>query len=195
MSIQFGPEWRDFENRLARYPQVTEVNLRRALNASLLLIEADAKQNVRQDTRRLAGSINHRIDGDYPNLIGRVGPSVNYGAAVEFGRRAGAKMPPADALMGWVRRHWAPSAAAEARIRAARFGGPRRARSWRAAGQDALRARAWVLARAIKRRADSGDRGARPYLVPAYRRNQAAIEAMFARIGVRITSYLSGGPL
>ena len=189
MSIQFGPEWRDFENRLARYPQVTEVNLRRALNASLLLIEADAKQNVRQDTRRLAGSINHSIDGDYPNLIGRVGPSVNYGAFVEFGRRPG-RMPPVDALMGWVRRHWAPTAAAETRIRAARFGGPVRARAWRTAGQDALRARAFVLARAIGRRGIP----ARPFLVPAYRRNQAAIEGLFARMGARITAYLAGGP-
>jgi hypothetical protein len=184
VSIQFGPEWRDFLNRLDRYPQVTEVNLRRTLTASLLMIEADAKQNVRQDTRRLAGSINHRIDGEYPQLVGRVGPSVTYGVFVEFGRRPG-RMPPVDALMGWVRRHWNPA-----------FVGPLRAgqlRPRRAAGRgvtpDMIRSRAFALARAIGRRGIPP----RPYLVPAYRRNQAAIEGLFQRMGVRITAYLAGG--
>ena len=185
MSIQLGPEWRDFENRLNRYPQVTEANLRRALAAGLLMIEADAKQNVRQDTRRLAGSINHRIDGAYPNLIGRVGPSVNYGAFVEFGRRPG-RMPPVDALMGWVRRHW--NAASSRPVPAGTLR-PRRA-AGRGVTQDQIRGRAFALARAIGRRGIPP----RPYLVPAYRRNQAAIEALFARMGVRITAYLAGGP-
>ena len=185
MSIQFGPEWRDFENRLTRYPQVTEVNLRRALTASLLMIEADAKRNVRQDTRRLAGSINHRIDGAYPNLLGRVGPSVNYGANVEFGRRPG-RMPPVDALMGWVRRHW--NAAHTGPVPAGQLR-PRRA-AGRGVTQDMIRSRAFALARAIGRRGIPP----RPYLVPAYRRNQAAIVALFGRMGVRINAYLAGGP-
>jgi len=185
VSIQFGPEWRDFENRLTRYPQVTEVNLRRALTASLLMIEADAKRNVRQDTRRLAGSINHRIDGTYPNLLGRVGPSVNYGANVEFGRRPG-RMPPVDALMGWVRRHW--NAAHTGPVPAGQLR-PRRA-AGRGVTQDMIRSRAFALARAIGRRGIPP----RPYLVPAYRRNQAAIVALFGRMGVRINAYLAGGP-
>ena len=52
-----------------------------------------------------------------------------------------------------------------------------------------IRQRAFALARAIGRRGIPP----RPYLVPAYRRNQAAIEALFARMGVRITAYLAGG--
>jgi len=168
VSVQFGPEWREFENRLLRTPQVTEASLRRAMTASLLLIEGDARRNVVQDTRRLAGSINHRIDGTYPTLVGSVGPNVRYGAAVEFGRRAGARMPPVDALIGWVRRHWGP-------------GTPRQ-----------LRGRAFVLARSIKRRADAGDRMAHPFMSPAYRRNQTRITQAFARVGAQVTTYLAG---
>jgi len=174
MSIQFGPEWRDFENRLTRYPQVAEVSLRRALTASLLMIEADAKRNVRQDTRRLAGSINHEITGQYPNLVGRVGPSVQYGVYVEFGRRAGS-MPPVDALIGWVRRHAATGSLPR--------GGANR--------QRVLYNRAFALARAIKRRGIP----ARPFMRPAYRRNEGAITALFARIGARVVGYLAGNPL
>lgn len=185
MSIQFGPEWRDFQNRLNRYPQVTEANLRRTLTTGLLMIEADAKSNVRQDTRRLAGSINHRIDGTFPNLIGRVGPSVDYGIFVEHGRRPG-RMPPVDALMGWVRRHWNVAQSGPVRAGALR---PRRA-AGPDVSQNQIRGRAFALARAIGRRGISP----RPYLVPAYRRNQAAIEALFARMGLRITAYLAGGP-
>jgi hypothetical protein len=186
VSIQFGPEWRDFLNRLDRYPQVTEANLRRALNASLLMIEADAKSNVPQDTRRLAGSINHRVDGEFPQLVGRVGPSLNYGVVVERGRRPNRPMPPVAALMGWVRRHWHPAMHGPLRRGELR---PRRA-AGRGVTQDMIRQRAFALARAIGRRGIP----ARPYLVPAYRRNQAAIEALFARMGVRITAYLAGGP-
>ena len=171
------------QNRLERYPQVTEANVRRALTQSLLLIEADAKVNVRQDTRRLAGSINHQITGAFPDLVGRVGPSVKYGAVVEFGRRPGSRMPPVDALLGWVRRHFSPGATAVA-------AGPARGRAWRAAGEHALRSRAFALARAIARRGIP----ARPFLVPAYRKNQPAIEALFAQVGVRLTAYLAGGP-
>jgi hypothetical protein len=185
VSIQFGPEWQDFQNRLNRYPEVTEANLRRALNASLLMIEADAKSNVRQDTRRLAGSISSRIDGAFPNLTGRVGPSVNYGVFVERGRRRG-RMPPVNALLGWVRRHW--NAAQTGPVPAGQLR-PRRA-AGRGVTQDQIRGRAFALARAIGRRGIPP----RPYLVPAYRRNQAAIEALFARMGVRITAYLAGGP-
>jgi phage gpG-like protein len=174
MSIQFGPEWRDLENRLTRYPQVAEANLRRALTASLLMIEADAKRNVRQDTRRLGGSINHEITGAYPNLIGRVGPSVQYGVFVEFGRKPG-RMPPVNALLGWVRRHAASGSLPRAGANRDRI----------------LYNRAFALARAIGRRGIPP----RPFMGPAYRRNEGAITALFGRLGARVVGYLAGGPL
>jgi hypothetical protein len=184
MSVQFGPEWREFENRLLRTPQVTEASLRRAMTASLLLIEGDARRNVVQDTRRLAGSINHRIDGTYPTLVGSVGPNVRYGAAVEFGRRAGAKMPPVDALIGWVRRHFNPAGFTGG-------AGPGRNRAWRSRERQ-LRSAAFLVARSIKRRADGGDRMAHPFMSPAYRRNQTRITQAFARVGAQVTTYLAG---
>jgi Bacteriophage HK97-gp10, putative tail-component len=185
VSIQFGPEWADFENRLARYPQITETNLTRALTASLLMIEADAKRNVTQDTRRLAGSINHQIVGTYPNLVGRVGPSLTYGRFVEFGRRPG-RMPPVDALMGWVRRHWNPAFIGPVQRGSLR---PKRTAS-RNVTQNQIRSRAFALARHI---ALHGVR-AQPFMQPAYRRNQRQIEQLFLRMGARIVAYLAGGP-
>lgn len=187
MSIEFGPEWRDFENRLNRYPQVAETNLRRALTASLLMIEADAKRNVPQDTRRLAGSISHEIVGVYPNLVGRVGPSVQYGVVVEFGRRPHRPPPPVGALMGWVRRHWRPAFVGPLQTGQRR---PRRT-AGRNVTQKMIRGRAFVLARAIGRRGIP----ARPYLRPAYRSNEARIVALFGRLGARVVGYLAGGPL
>jgi len=187
MSVQLGPEWEAFLARLQTTPEQMERDMRRTLQASLLLIEADARQIVPQDTRRLAGSINGRITGTYPNLIGEVGPDVNYGRFVEFGRRPGARMPPVDALIGWVTRHWY-----------AAFIGPLRQgqlRPRRAAGpgvsQAMIRNRAFALARAIQRRGIPP----RPFMVPAFEHNRARIEAGFARIGLRVVAHLAGQPL
>lgn len=151
------------EARLAAMPQVMERETRHAMQASLLLIEADARRGAPQDTRRLSGSITSTIVGTFPTLEGRVGPSVRYGAPVEFGRRAGAKMPPVDALLGWVRRHGG--------------GTPRQVRS-----------RAFLLARAIGRR---GIRP-QPYMGPALDRNRRQIVALFQRAGARVVASLGG---
>jgi hypothetical protein len=152
----------EMDRRLAAMPAVVDRELRHAMTASLLLIEASARSNVAYDTGRLAGSITHTITGAGPTLEGRVGPSVRYGASVEFGRRAGARMPPVDALMGWVGRH------------------PR--------GRGTRRQQAFALARSIQRR---GIRP-RPFLRPAYRSNRAAINRLFARAGGRVIATLRG---
>jgi len=187
MSVQLGPEWQQLQRRLAASPTEYEHQIRQTLQASLLLIETDARQLASRDTGRLGASINGRIEGAYPALTGRVGPSVNYGAFVEFGRRAGARMPPVDALLGWVRRHWSPA-----------FVGPLRQgqlRPRRAAGRNVsdaqIRSRAFALARAIARRGIP----AHPFLQPAYAKNQARIVAGFAAINIRMTAYFAGRPL
>jgi len=79
---------------------------RDAMTTSLVLLEADQRRNVAQDTRRLMGSINHTITGSGGNLTGRVGPSVRYAYWVEHGRKPG-RPPPTDAIAGWARRHGA----------------------------------------------------------------------------------------
>jgi len=173
VSIQFGPEWQQFDQRLQRTPEQMSQDMRRTITQSLLWIEADARAMAPHDTRRMAGSIVSRVTGLYPNLVGQVGPSTRYGYFVEFGRRPG-RMPPADALIGWVRRHWHPISARR-----------------RGISESTLRSQAFVLARAIGRR---GTR-AQPFLGPAFQRNRVRIEQAFERIGVHTVAYLSGRPL
>ena len=153
------------DRKLAQVTPVTARLLRRELTASLLLIEADAKAHVAQDTRALARSITSRVDGIGLDLAGQVGPSLNYGANVEFGRRAGAKMPPVDALLGWVVRHGLARS-------------PKQARGV-----------AFAIARKIARRGIPP----RPYMAPALARNLPDIRARFARIGVEVVASLRGG--
>lgn len=93
--------------RLRAYPRQMEAETRQALETSLLILEADQRRNVAQDTRRLMGSITHEIQGSGAVLTGRVGPTVGYGIVVERGRRPG-KYPPIAAIQGWARRHGIP---------------------------------------------------------------------------------------
>jgi len=183
VSVQFGPEWESFNQRLQRTPQQLETDLRRTLNQSLLWIEADARDLAPQDTRRMAGSINSRISGTYPTLQGEVGPSVRYGIVMERGRRPGS-MPPVDALIGWVRRHWNPGFIGPLQRGQLR---PRRA-AGRGVTEGQIRSRAFALARAIQRR---GIR-AQPFMRPAFDRNRVRIEQAFERIGLRTVAYLAG---
>jgi hypothetical protein len=69
-----------------------------------LLVEADARAHVAQDTRQLLGSITHHVSGSGHAIKGEIGPSAKYGVYVEFGRRPG-RPPPVAALAGWARRH------------------------------------------------------------------------------------------
>jgi hypothetical protein len=183
VSIEFGPEWGQFNQRLGGASRLFSTEIHRALQASVLMIEADARRGAPQDTRRLHSSINSRVTGTYPTLVGVVGPSVRYGFNVEFGRRAGGKMPPVDALMGWVRRHMSPRAAPARAGRA-------RNRAW-ASREAELRSTAFAVARAIKRRGIDPQ----PYMRPAYNQNRTRIESIFRRLGVRVTASLAGNPL
>jgi hypothetical protein len=88
---------------LARSPRVVAAEEARAMTASLLLIEGDARRNVRHDTRQLMNSITHRQRERGQTLIGEVGPSLRYGLYVERGSRP--HFPPVAALVGWARRH------------------------------------------------------------------------------------------
>ncbi len=70
-----------------RAPGVVAAELRGAMTASLLRIESGARSKAPRRTGRLAGSISHRITGSGTNLVGEVGPSVQYGLYVETGTR------------------------------------------------------------------------------------------------------------
>ena len=78
---------------LRRSPQVVATEQVRAMTRSLLLVEGDARRNVRQDTRQLMNSITHRQRMAGEALVGEVGPSL--------GRdRAGAVLRAAEAARG-----------------------------------------------------------------------------------------------
>jgi HK97 gp10 family phage protein len=88
--------------------------VRRAMQQSLLLIEADARRNVAHDTRQLMNSITSQITEAPGGLVGKVGPSVAYGLYVERGTRP--HWPPLAALVPWARRHGIPARAVQVAI-------------------------------------------------------------------------------
>ena len=91
---------------LARSQRTVAEEEVRAMTASLLLVEADARRNAAHDTRQLMNSIGYRITTERGGLLGRVGPSAGYGLYVERGTRP--HWPPRAPLEGWARRHGIP---------------------------------------------------------------------------------------
>lgn len=140
----------DFTDAARRFPKEQQ----EAMDTALLLIERDARLNVRQDTRALMGSISSRskTQGGGHTLIGTVGPSRNYGYWVEFGRRPG-KWPPIAAVEGWARRHGISP---------------------------------FLVARAIGRKGTK----ARPFLIPAFEKNENRIVDLFAKVGTAVVARL-----
>jgi len=77
--------------------------IERALRQSGLAVQAEAVILAPINTGALRQSITTVVDERPPfPLWVEVGPSVNYGRYVEFGRKPG-KMPPVSALEPWVR--------------------------------------------------------------------------------------------
>ena len=93
----------ELARRLALSPDALHAAQERAMTQSLLLVEADARRNVRHDTRRLMNSITHQQSWRGRSLTGWVGPSLRYGLYVERGTRP--HWPPIAPLRGWARRH------------------------------------------------------------------------------------------
>jgi len=185
-------EMRDVIDNLNRLPAVMAAETRRAMTESLLLIEADARRLAPRDVGRLAGSITHRIEGNGINLTGRIGPSTNYAATMEFGRRPGARMPPVEALVPWVQRHWVTPLVDRQGV-LPEFSGEVRSTNRRVAGRNVteamVRRRAFALALSIQRR------GIRPraYLRQAYGNNRGQIEVLFRQVGARVAASITSG--
>ena len=91
---------------LQRSPAVVAAAQAQAMTRSLLLIETDARRNVKQDTRQLMNSITGRQRRQPSGVVGQVGPSARYGLYVERGSRP--HWPPRAPLEGWARRHGVP---------------------------------------------------------------------------------------
>jgi hypothetical protein len=178
--------------RLNRVSTVTSEELLRAMTASLILLEGDARTIAPHDTRRLAGSITHKVSGHGLLLVGRVGPSVRYGTPVEFGRRAGAKMPPVAALIPWVKRHWtAPLVGGQTVLPGMEryVQATNRRRPRRGTPDAAIRRRAFILARAIARRGIVQH----PYVRASYTKNRRQIYENFVGVGARVVVSITGG--
>lgn len=91
---------------LAAAPAHLAAGMRATMERSLLLIEADARRAVPQDTRALMNSIHHQIAATPQAVTGTVGPALRYGVFVERGTRP--HWPPAGPLQGWAQRHGIP---------------------------------------------------------------------------------------
>jgi phage gpG-like protein len=75
------------------------------MSRSGLAVQRESAILAPVDTGRLRASIEITHSKKViPDFV-KVGPTVNYGAVVEFGRKAGARMPPPSALIPWIRRH------------------------------------------------------------------------------------------
>lgn len=76
-----------------------------ALDRSTILVQNDARVRLTNqgaiDTGALRASLTRQVSADE----GVVGTNKSYAPVVEYGRRAGAPMPPEGALLGWMSRH------------------------------------------------------------------------------------------
>ncbi len=75
--------------------------VRKLLGRLTLKGERWAKEGINSDTGATARAMNSEVRG----LTGRVFNPLKHAHAVDKGRRPGARMPPPDALVGWIRRH------------------------------------------------------------------------------------------
>lgn len=88
--MAFGIQILGIEKLMAGFnaaPGTLATETRTAMEASCLLVESAARSKAPKKTGRLAGSITHRISGGGANLLGEIGPSVQYGLYVETGTR------------------------------------------------------------------------------------------------------------
>jgi hypothetical protein len=70
--------------------------------------ERTAKQRAPRDTGALKRSIHSAVKP----TSARIFSNLNYAVPVEYGRGRGKRMPPPNALHGWLRRHGIPVSAA-----------------------------------------------------------------------------------
>ena len=92
------------------FPQMVGRELTVAMEASLDFLKGQVKTRTPVNTDKLAGSINHGITSQFPNLVGFVGTPVEYAPVMEYGRKPGTKdadgkydnFPKVDAIRLWV---------------------------------------------------------------------------------------------
>jgi hypothetical protein len=94
------------EKRYSQFPTILMRELEVGMNRCAMRVNSDAQEKVKRDTgdlrRRLTRKVFRR---GATEVVGEVGAYVPHARPVEFGRRAGAPMPPlTSGFMGWLRR-------------------------------------------------------------------------------------------
>ena len=84
------------------YPQFVSQELTLAMDKALGLLEGAVSARTPVNFGHLKASIQGHILTPFPNLSGVVTTPKEYGIVMEEGRRAGAKMPPVNAIKLWV---------------------------------------------------------------------------------------------
>lgn len=93
--------------KLKAYSQIADKHLMRAMHLSVITLERNIIPLVPVGVSgRLRNSIASEVKHEGPlSIVGKVGSTLRneeYPAVMEFGRRPGAKQPPAHALVRWV---------------------------------------------------------------------------------------------
>lgn len=108
MSVSLVVDATDLKNMSGRIGQskgVVRTEITNVLRQIGLVVQAEERRQIgvmhKIDTHKLQGSIAVKISG----YEASIGSDLAYAAPVNFGRRAGAKMPPKDVLLGWMSRH------------------------------------------------------------------------------------------
>lgn len=96
----------DLAKVFARFPERYDFYMRRGMQKAVINIQPEIKPLTPVGvSSALRQSINTRVEGMGSTLKGVVGSSLSkeiYPSVMEFGRRPGAKPPPAEKLLRWV---------------------------------------------------------------------------------------------
>lgn len=95
------PDWDAFAKRMGKSKDWIERAMTGILSKAILFAERRAREGAPKDTSALARSLVSEVKP----LSARVFSTLNYAMVIEEGRQAGARMPPPEALRGWLRRH------------------------------------------------------------------------------------------
>ena len=118
-------EEKDYAALLESYEELSNRELVRAMDKTVMKIEQNVLPFVPVDRGRLRGSIGSDVQEiSSLSIIGRVGSSLRdevYPKVMEFGREPGGRFPPMEPITAWVRRVILRNETDEAKIRSVSF--------------------------------------------------------------------------
>jgi len=160
----FGIAWKGTEE-LKKFPEALLVGGRLGIEKSILLLENAVKSNIQEgragghgaavNTGTLLGSVFSEMHGTPVEVYGLVAispPADRYGLVIEEGRRPGARMPPPDALILWVRHKFRDAITLAATV-VTKSGRVRRSKKKAASAERGL---AFAIARSIAKKGFAG---------------------------------------